>query len=122
MSDHCGYSARKTEINVKNHHIPAYIFNLKNETSKEIDKLSSQIDIFPTLFGYLGWSYNTSLYGKDINRMTPKEERAFIGNHRKVGLLKKENLCYLKQISNIYFMIGIKKKTKLLQYKPILYF
>ncbi len=96
MSDHCGYSAGKTEINVENHHIPAFILNLENTLPTKIEKLSSQIDIFPTLFGYLNWSYNTSLYGKDINRMTPKEERAFIGNHRKVGLLKKGKLMLLE--------------------------
>ena len=38
MSDHCAYSAGRTEINVKNHHIPAYIFNLKGETPQEIKR------------------------------------------------------------------------------------
>lgn len=96
MADHCAYSAGKTEINVKNHHIPAYIYNLKNQPVKEVDKLSSQIDIFPTLFGYLNWSYDTKLFGTDINKMQPKDERAFIGNHRKVGLLKKDKLLLLE--------------------------
>ncbi|TVZ56688.1 phosphoglycerol transferase MdoB-like AlkP superfamily enzyme [Lutibacter sp. Hel_I_33_5] len=96
MSDHCGFSAGRTEINVENHHIPALITNLKNHNPIKINKLSSQIDIFPTLFGYLNWSYNNNFYGKDINKMTPKEERAFIGNHRKVGLLKKGKLMLLE--------------------------
>ena len=96
MSDHCGFSAGRTEINVRNHHIPAFITNLKNQTPIKIDKLSSQIDIFPTLFGYLNWSYNTKLFGTDINKMQPEDERAFIGNHRKVGLLKKEKLLLLE--------------------------
>ena len=96
MADHCAYSAGRTEINVRNHHIPAYIFNLKTETPQEIDKLSSQIDIFPTLFGYLNWSYNTKLFGKDISKMNPEDERAFIGNHRKVGLLKPNKLLILE--------------------------
>ena len=96
MADHCAYSAGRTEINVQNHHIPAYIFNLKNKPSKEIDKLSSQIDIFPTLFGYLNWSYNSNFFGKDISKMLPKDERAFIGNHRKVGLLKSKKLLILE--------------------------
>ena len=96
MSDHCAYSAGRTELNVQNHHIPAYIFNLKNQKPKEIDKLSSQIDIFPTLFGYLNWSYHTPFFGKDISKMTPKDERAFIGNHRKVGLLKPNKLLILE--------------------------
>lgn len=100
MSDHCAYSAGRTEINIQNHHIPAYIFNLKNQTPKEVGKLSSQIDIFPTLFGYLNWSYKSNLFGKDISRMNPKDERAFIGNHRKVGLLKPNKLLILETNKN----------------------
>lgn len=96
MADHCAYSAGRTEINVRNHHIPAYIFNLKTESPQEVDKLSSQIDVFPTLFGYLNWSYNTKLFGKDISKMNPEDERAFIGNHRKVGLLKPNRLLILE--------------------------
>ncbi|MFT4024439.1 MAG: hypothetical protein QM664_11715, partial [Flavihumibacter sp.] len=41
-----------------------------------------------TLFGYLGWSYDSELYGKDINQTKPGDERAFIGNYRTLGLLK----------------------------------
>ena len=52
----------------------------------EIKKLSSQIDIFPTLFGYLNWSYETNFFGKDISKMRFLDERAFIGNHRKLVL------------------------------------
>lgn len=96
MADHCAYSAGRTEINVRNHHIPAYIFNLKEKMPQEIDKLSSQIDIFPTLFGYLNWSYKTKLFGTDISKMKPEDERAFIGNHRKVGLLKPNKLLILE--------------------------
>lgn len=96
MSDHCAFSAGRTEINVENHHIPAFIFNMKENKPTVINKLSSQIDIFPTLFGYLNWSYTSNLYGKDINKMNPEDERALIGNHRKVGLLKPGKLLLLE--------------------------
>lgn len=35
-------------------------------------------------------------FGKDITKMTPKDERALIGNHRKIGLLKKDKLLILE--------------------------
>ena len=95
MSDHCAYSAGRLEINVKDYHIPAFIYNLKEEKPTEINKLCSQIDIFPTLFGYLNWSYESNAFGKDINKMETQEERAFIGNHRKLGLLKEGKLMVL---------------------------
>lgn len=88
IADHCASSAGRWEINLNNHHIPALIYNLNEEPTK-INKLASQIDIFPTLLGYLNWNYETELYGKDINLMKPNEERAFIANYRTLGLLKK---------------------------------
>ncbi len=87
VADHCASSAGKWEINIDRHHIPAIIYNL-NQQPEKIDRLTSQIDVMPTLFGYLGWNYNTSLYGKDINQMKVGEERAFIGNYRTLGMLQ----------------------------------
>ena len=87
VADHCASSAGKWEINIDKHHIPAIIYNLPHEPQK-IDRLASQIDVMPTLFGYLNWNYNTALYGKDINQIKDGEERAFIGNYRTLGLLQ----------------------------------
>ncbi len=87
VADHCASSAGKWEINIHNHHIPALIYNLKTPAQK-VDKLVSQIDLMPTVFGYLNWSYNTSLYGKDIRLMQPQDERALVGNYRTLGFLK----------------------------------
>jgi len=101
VADHCASSAGKWEINIDKHHIPAIIYNLPQKVEK-IDRLTSQIDLMPTLFGYLGWNYNTSLYGKDINQTKPGEERAFIGNYRTLGVLK----------GNIFTQIDDRKRVK----------
>lgn len=87
VADHCASSAGKWEINIDKHHIPAIIYNLNSNNGK-IDKLVSQIDIMPTLFGYLNWTYNSSFFGKDIAKMNSSDERAFIGNYRTLGLLE----------------------------------
>lgn len=100
VADHCASSAGKWEININKHHIPAIIYNL-NQKPEKIDRLMSQIDLMPTLFGYLGWDYNTALYGKDINQTKIGEERAFIGNYRTLGLLK----------GDIFTQINDRKKT-----------
>ncbi|WP_102980718.1 LTA synthase family protein, partial [Chryseobacterium scophthalmum] len=88
VADHCASSAGKWEINIDRHHIPAIIYNLPQQQPTRIDRLTSQIDLMPTLFGYLDWNYNTSLYGKDINQTKVGDERAFIGNYRTLGMLK----------------------------------
>lgn len=101
VADHCASSAGKWEINIDRHHIPAIIYNL-NQQPEKIDRLTSQIDVMPTLFGYLGWNYNTSLYGKDINQMKIGDERAFIGNYRTLGMLK----------GNVFTQIDDRKRVK----------
>lgn len=88
VADHCASSAGKWEINVEKHHIPAFIYNaglVKTES-----RLCSQIDLMPTLFGYLGWSYNSQFYGKNIFKFNREDERALIGNYRTLGLLKND--------------------------------
>jgi len=101
VADHCASSAGKWEINIDKHHIPAIIYNLPQKAEK-INRLTSQIDLMPTLFGYLGWNYTTSLYGKDINQTKVGNERAFIGNYRTLGMLK----------GNIFTQIDDRKRVK----------
>ncbi|WP_312823613.1 LTA synthase family protein [Epilithonimonas sp.] len=101
VADHCASSAGKWEINIDKHHIPAIIYNLPQKAEK-INRLTSQIDLMPTLFGYLGWNYTTSLYGKDINQTIIGDECAFIGNYRTLGMLK----------GNIFTQIDDRKKVK----------
>ena len=113
VSDHCAYCAGRSEINVESYHIPAFIYNLQNINPQEIHKLSSQIDIFPTLFGYLNWTYETNLFGKDITKMQPNEERALIANHRKLGLLKNNELLILNNRKNYTFYKWNSKNNEL---------
>ncbi len=104
MSDHCASSAGRQELDASKYHIPAMIYNLPDNKNIEINKLCSQIDLFPTLFGYLNWSYTSQLFGKNINLMHPKDERAFIGNYRKMGYLKNNKLMVLgdQKAANYY--------------------
>ena len=105
MADHCASSAGRQELDVKNYHIPALMLNLPNTPPQKVDKMASQIDIFPTLFSLLNWNYNSNLYGTDILKMKPEEERAFVGTYRKLGLLKKNNNILVlgdQKVSNFY--------------------
>lgn len=95
MADHCASSAGRWELDVANYHIPAMILNLDGVEKQHIDRLCSQVDIFPTLFAQLGWTYESNLFGQDILKMEETDERAFIGNYRKLGLLKGHELMVL---------------------------
>jgi len=104
MADHCASSAGKWELNAAKYHIPALIYNLPNRGAQQVEVQCSQIDVFPTLFGYLGWTYTSHFYGKDITTFTAEGQRAFIGNYRKLGLLKQNKLTVLgdQKTANFY--------------------
>ncbi len=95
MADHCASSAGKWELNVSRYHIPAMIINSGKFPPQKISKLVSQIDLFPSLFSLLNWTYKSNFFGQDIFEMSKDDERAFIGNYRKLGLLKENRLLIL---------------------------
>ena len=104
MADHCASSAGRWEVDVANYHIPAMIVNLENKEQMHVKKMCSQIDVFPTLFALLRWKYESNFFGRDILKMEKKDERAFIGNYRKSGLLKDSGLMVLgdRKQANFY--------------------
>lgn len=106
VADHCASSAGKWEINIEKHHIPAIIYNLKKPT--QVDKLCSQIDLMPTLFGVLHWSYNSNFYGNNIFEFEKQNERALIGNYRTLGFLK----------DNIFTQLTDRKTTQQFIWNP----
>jgi membrane-anchored protein YejM (alkaline phosphatase superfamily) len=103
MSDHCASSAGKWELDVANYHIPALIYNLTSLKPSKKNTLCSQIDVFPTLFSTLGWEYDSNLFGMDILKMGPKDERALIGNYRKLGYLKDGKVLVLGDEETVNF-------------------
>ncbi|WP_298553568.1 LTA synthase family protein [uncultured Algibacter sp.] len=103
MSDHCASSAGRWELDVQNYHIPALIYNLPSVKPQKVDKLASQIDMFPTLFSLLNWDYKSNLFGMDIMNMKPEDERAFIANYRKLGYFKDNQVMVLNEQANANF-------------------
>ena len=100
MSDHCANSAGRWELDVKNYHIPAFIANLPNAKAAKVTKLSSQIDLFPTLFSLLKWDYTSNFFGKDVFSVKLEDERAYIGNYRKLGTLQDNKVLILDEQKN----------------------
>ena len=95
MADHCAGSAGQSELPFMDYRIPLIIYNPGLIAPRQIDKLCSQIDVGPTLFGLLNWSYESKFFGKDIVKMEPSEERAFIANYQKLGYIKNDRLTIL---------------------------
>ena len=91
VADHCASSAGKDEIDVKNYQIPAIIYWQNLIQPQKVTKLCSQIDVFPTLFGQLHWSYTSNFFGTNILTNTYKE-RALIGTYLKLACKTNNNV------------------------------
>jgi phosphoglycerol transferase MdoB-like AlkP superfamily enzyme len=95
MADHCAGSAGQTELPFMEYQIPLIIYNPEIIQPQRIDKLSGQIYVAPTLLALLNWNYESKFFGKDILKMKPEDERAFIANYQKLGFIKNNNLTIL---------------------------
>ena len=94
VADHCASSAGRNEIDINKYHIPCIILNLPQKGRQVMDKMCSQIDIYPTLFGMLGWKYESNLYGKNL--FDPSyQPRAVLGTYQKLAYLKQDSLVIL---------------------------
>ena len=98
VADHCAGSAGKMELDVTNYRIPAMIYNPSLVPAQSVSTLVSQVDLMPTLFGMLNWSYKTLSYGHDL--LAPSAAslppRAFVSNYQKIALLRNNQLAILK--------------------------
>ncbi len=103
LADHCASSAGRVGLPVKRYHIPLFIYAPKYIEPQEIDTLSSQMDLAPTLLSLMNFSYDSFFFGKDILARDFKP-RAFIANYQKLGILEENELFILapgKKISRL---------------------
>ncbi|HJX32224.1 MAG TPA: sulfatase-like hydrolase/transferase [Thermodesulfobacteriota bacterium] len=106
VADHCAYAAGRISLPVKKYVIPFLVYAPDHFPPQKIDKLASQIDIAPTVLGLLNFNYTTNFFGKDIFKMQPDQERAFIGTYQKLGYMK----------SNLLAVLDVKKRKALYQF------
>ena len=119
VADHCASSAGKDEIDVKNYQIPAIIYGQNLIQPQKVTKLCSQIDVFPSLFGQLHWSYTSNFFGTDVLSNSYKE-RALMGTYLKLAQKSNNNITILSNqkksanykwnpISNQLFILPVSK-------------
>lgn len=100
VADHCASSAGKTEIPLDKYHIPAFIYAPGFIKPRKINTLVSQIDLMPTLFGLLHFSYDSEFYGKDVF-MSDYQSRAFVATYQNLGYWKNDILTILSPVRKV---------------------
>ena len=95
-ADHCASSAGKTSVPVNRYHIPLWIYAPAHIKPQRVERLTSQIDITPTLLGLLDFSYRSRFFGYDVFQLEPGRERAFPATYEKLGYLHNDVLTVLE--------------------------
>lgn len=100
LADHCASSAGKTSLPLECYHIPALIYAPGFIEPQYIGKTCSQIDLMPTLFNLLGFSYESRFYGQDILSDEYKE-RAFMATYQDLGYYADGVLTILSPVRKV---------------------
>ncbi|MGK2945860.1 MAG: LTA synthase family protein, partial [Desulfuromonadales bacterium] len=107
VADHQAGSSGKRALPIERYHIPLWIYAPQHITPGQIDHVSSQIDLAPTLLSLLNMSYRSIFFGKDILAMAPVQERALIGNYQKLGLFDGNSMAILSPQQAIQLQEGL---------------
>jgi len=95
IADHTAKAAGKVDLPVWRYHIPMIWYAPKLIKPGTMERLMSQIDVAPTLLGWLGQSYRSRFFGYDMFNLEAGRERAFISTYQKLGYMKDGRLVVL---------------------------
>jgi len=95
ISDHTSKAAGRVDLPPARYHIPMLWYAPKLIKPGVMDRLMSQIDVGPTLLGWLGIDYSSRFFGYDIFNLEAGRERAFISTYQKLGYMKDDRLVVL---------------------------
>jgi phosphoglycerol transferase MdoB-like AlkP superfamily enzyme len=100
VADHCASSAGKTTLPMSKYRIPAIVYSKNFIEPKKVTVLMSQIDLMPTIFGLLHFSYPSKFYGMDVLKEGYKP-RAFIATYQDMGYIKDSILTVLSPVKQV---------------------
>ncbi len=117
VADHCGDSAAKLALPVKNYEIPLFIYAPSIVKPQVVDRMMSQIDVAPTVLGMLNFTYTSAFIGKDIMTTEKWSERAFISTYQKIGYIQDDKLLVLgpKKEADYFSFVRKDGETNVLQ-------
>jgi phosphoglycerol transferase MdoB-like AlkP superfamily enzyme len=94
-ADHGANARGTTRIPVDKYLIPVFLYAPKHIAPQRIERLMSQIDIPPTVFGLLDFDYYTKFFGRDMLSAPVASDRAFVANYQTLGYLKGDRMALL---------------------------
>lgn len=101
VADHCASAAGHMELPVTGYHIPMMIYAPRILQPREVNTLTAQIDVAPTILGLLNFHYRSKFFGQDVLNETPGQERAFISTYQGLGYLRNGKLLVQSPVRKV---------------------
>jgi phosphoglycerol transferase MdoB-like AlkP superfamily enzyme len=107
VADHGARVYGHEEIPLKSYEIPMLFYSPKHLPPGEVDALTTQIDIAPTVLGLLGLSYDAPFFGEDVLHARRQDHRvAFFSHNHDVALYENGELAILglnKSVQDVFY-------------------
>jgi phosphoglycerol transferase MdoB-like AlkP superfamily enzyme len=114
IADHNTRTYGKNLVPINKFHIPAFIVGPGVPKGKVFAKLSSQIDIPPTLLSYLGASFETPMPGRNLNSLSADTKGRAIMQFNDINAFRVENQVVIMQPNLKPLQFQIKNDTTLI--------
>lgn len=101
VADHCASAAGSVDLPVTGYHIPLMIFSPANLQPRNIDEVTAQIDIAPTILGLLNFSYRSKFFGEDMLNPKVNQRQAFISTYQGLGFLQNNDLVIQSPVKKL---------------------
>jgi len=95
VADHCASSKGRTSLPPENYRIPAIVYSPAHLAPHTDTRLTSQIDLVPTVLDLLGLPEHAQFMGRSVLHAYPDAGRAFISTYQKLGYLTPGQLVIL---------------------------
>jgi phosphoglycerol transferase MdoB-like AlkP superfamily enzyme len=117
IADHNTRTYGKNLVPINKFHIPAVIIGPGIRKGSVYSKLASQIDIPPTLLGYLGLPFETPMVGRNLTRLNKEVKGRSIMQFNDINAFRVEDQVVIMQPNLKPLQFEIKNDTTLIPVK-----
>ncbi len=104
VADHTSIARGRSDLSLDRYHIPMVIYAPGLIAPGIVDTMASQIDVAPTILGWMNLPYVSQFFGRDILRDGPTDPRIFMANYQTVGLVDDGLLVELRPRQSVRVM------------------
>lgn len=96
VADHGARVYGKAEIPLSTYEIPLMIYAPQKLAPRQVDTLTTQIDIAPTVLGLLGLPYEAPFFGIDVLHASPEHRIALFSHNHDVAIYRDDELMVMR--------------------------